>query len=1049
MPERKESFWTFFINRRAVSILLIITIIILGFNSMMSMPKDIQPQINIPMATVSTFLPGATPTDTESLITKPLETAVGSLSSIKTLSSTSGVGNSLLLIEFEAGVDLTKATQDLKDRVDRVKSELPTDATDPTVTRLETDSASAVSFSIIGKRSLSELTDIAKDLKDELEKISGVSEVKIVGDQSKIVEIKVDQTKASAYGLSLQNISDIVKFSGPNIPVGIISTDNINYSIRIDNKYQQIEELRNLPLFSLPDENHTIILLSDIADIHETYIESEVKSELSVQGKEAGETVTLQIYKKKDGNVLQVVDDAKAKIDELKNTLIPEDTNIAVSNDNSVFIRTDLGILTSSGIQTTILIIFILFLALGFKEGLIAGLSIPVSLLFAMIFMELAGMTINSLTLFALVIALGLMVDTAIVIMEGIHLNIKNGLDSKEAAMQAVERYKWPLIAGTFTTIFAFFPMLLVSGLVGEFLKALPITISAALFGSLFLALTVGPSITAKILRNYKVKEKGSILEPAFNWLGEKFHNIIYFIVGKTSGKIITLVTTLILFLGSLSLPVTGLLTVEMFPQTDIQLFIINIETPKGSDLNKTQKVVDEVEDILYKIPEIENFLAIIGSSQGQVQTDIVSVSGNAEPNLANITANLVPKNQRDRKSYEIAEEVRQAISTINSGKVEIQELKEGPPGDAAITVRLKGESLETLNTIANDIKEIVNSTPGTNNVQTSLKQGINEIKFTLNRNKVAYYGLNMSQVGGLVRSSIQGIKSTTVNFNNEDLDVLVRYDMPRNGAKANISASQIKDLEIQTPKGFNVTLGQLGNDELTASLASIEREEQKRIVKVTADIIAGADLAGITATIEEKVAAYEIPTGYDLSFGGDKEAINESFRDLFQSMILAVVLIGFTLVLMFNSLKQPFIILLSLPLATIGVFPGLVAIGLKFSFPAFLGIVALAGVAVNDAIILIDRINQNRREGLEFKEAIAESSKSRLQPIIMTSITTIVGILPLALSNEFWQGLGFALIFGLAASTILTLFVIPVIYYLFEIRGEKRKLAEQLVEDI
>lgn len=299
-----------------------------------------------------------------------------------------------------------------------------------------------------------------------------------------------------------------------------------------------------------------------------------------------------------------------------------------------------------------------------------------------------------------------------------------------------------------------------------------------------------------------------------------------------------------------------------------------------------------------------------------------------------------------------------------------------------------------------------------------------------------------MSQVGGLIRNSIQGINSTTVNFNDEDMDVIVRYDLPRQGAKAAISASQIKDLEIKTPKGFNVTMSQLGKDELTSSLASIQREEQKRIVKVTSDIVADANISQVTKEIEDKVAAYKVPNGYSISFGGDKEAVQESFNDLFRSMIIGVILIGFTLVLMFNSLKQPFIILLSLPLATIGVFPGLVSIGLKFSFPAFLGIVALAGVAVNDAIILIDRINQNRRNGLEFKEAIAESAKSRLQPIIMTSITTIVGILPLALSNEFWQGLGFALIFGLAASTILTLFVIPVIYYAFEVRAERRRLS-------
>lgn len=1034
--KEKLSIWTFFIRRRAVSILLTIAIILLGISAFTTMPRDIQPEVNIPIATITTILPGATPKDTESLITIPIEKEIAGTSNIQNLTSISGMGISNIMIEFDTGTDLTQAVQDLKDHVDNIKNILPIEANDPMVSQVKSNTTSIISFSIIGKRSIPELTEIAKEIRDELEKIEGVSKVEMIGGQEKIIEINIDKTKAESYGLNIQNVADLIKYSSPNVPIGIISTDNINYSLRVDNKFQTIEELQNLPLMVVPDENNTTILLSDIATVRENYPQSGVKSKLSVQGKESKQTVTLQLFKKDQSNVLKIADLAKEKITELEKNIIPADVEIAVSNDNSTFIRSDLGILTSNGIQTTIFITIILFLALGFAEGFIAGLSIPLSLLFAVTVMNIMGLTINSLTLFALVIALGLMVDTAIVIMEGIHLNMKNGMNSTEAAINSVETYKWPLIAGTLTTIFAFFPMLLVQGLVGEFLKALPLTISAALLGSLFISLTIGPSITARLLQKHHIKEKTSILESFFDRLGDIFHNIIYFVIGKTSGKIITVIVTLALFLGSMYLPLAGLLKVEMFPQTDIQFFIINIETPKGSDLAKTEALAAKVENIIYEIPEVDNFLTILGSSQSLSPTDIVAVGGASEPNLANITVNLVTKDQRERKSYQISEEVRNKLAKINDGKVTLKEMHEGPPTEAPITVRIKGENLETLKIIANDIVKIIQDIPGTQNTESSFKTGINEIKFTLDRNKIIQHGLNPAQVAIFVRNALQGIEATTVNFDNKDFDLIVQYNLPKKNGSTDTSIDLIKSLEIATPKGYSVPLGELGSNELVESAATIQRENQKKVIRVISDLEKDISPTEIVQKIQTELGTYKMPDGYEISFGGDTEAINESFQDLFRSMTVAVILIAFTLVIMFNSLKQPFIILLTLPLAIIGVFPGLMFIGLKFSFPAFLGIVALSGVVVNDAIILIDKINQNRREKVEFKEAIAEAAKSRLQPIIITSLTTIVGILPLALSNEFWAGLGFTLIFGLSVSTLLTLIVVPVFYYLFEKRA-------------
>ena len=379
-------------------------------------------------------------------------------------------------------------------------------------------------------------------------------------------------------------------------------------------------------------------------------------------------------------------------------------------------------------------------MALGFTEGFVAGLSIPLSLLFAVILIDLGGMTINSLTLFSLVIALGLMVDNAIVIMEGIHENMKKGMDSKTAAAESIKTYKWPLTAGTLTSIFAFFPMLLVSGIVGEFLKSLPLTISAALFGSLFISLTIGPSITSGLLKKRKVNGRRTILEPFFKWLGNAFHKLIYFIILRRSAKIMTILIALVLFMGSMTLPMTGALKTEMFPRTDMFFFIINIETPKGTVVEKTKKVVENVEKKLYEMEEVENFLTIIGTGDAQAAIDLVELSSGTESNVANITVNLVPKEQRDRTSYELSDDLRTIFKDYPEGKITITELSEGPPGDFPITVRIQGEDLGTLKEIANHIEGVIEDISGTQDVGTSLKPGLDELKFTLDRDSVSYH---------------------------------------------------------------------------------------------------------------------------------------------------------------------------------------------------------------------------------------------------------------------------------------------------------------------
>lgn len=1040
----KDSFWTFFINKRPVTWVLIIAITIMGLFSAITLPREIQPEINIPMGAVSTFLPGASPLDVESLITEPLEKEINTISGIKSLSSTSGFSSSLIFLEFETSKNIDEAIQELKDAIDKIKSDLPEDASIPNAMRIEVNEFAIITYSIMGNKSMTELSKIAENIQPFLEKINGVSKANIVGEQIEEIHVTIDQSKIEQYNLDLQTVSTLIKLSNLNLPLGIISMDQLNYSIRIDNRYANLEDIQSLPLF-VAGTSQTPILLKDIAKIEKGYPEQNIITKLSLSGEKSLPAVSIQIHKKEGGNILKIVEATKAEIADLQEKrIIPKDVQVAVSNDNSMFIKEDLGVLTENGIATVFLIVIIMFLALGLRAGIIAGIMVPLAFFITFSVMSFMNLTINSLSLFSMVIALGIMVDTSIVIMQGIHDNIKKGLNSKESAIKTVYTYKWPLIAGTLTTVFAFFPMLLVSGIIGEFLKTLPIVISATLFGSLFLGLTITPSIASRIINSEKERSKTNFMEPIFEKIENKLEILNKVLLNKKIARISLIIIILSLFLTSLALPITGLLKTEMFPQTNQRYFIVRIENPIGTSIEKTITLTEKIEKRLYEIPEIENFLTTIGSNESPALSEGITANVNQKnSHIANITVNLTDKESREKTSYEIANYLEEEFKNIKEAKVFINQISEGPPKDAAITAKISGKDLNELEKINSQVENIFKANPTTKNVESSLEQGLNEFKFTLNRDALAIHGLSVPQVATTIRSILQGILSTNIKLDNQDIDIIVKYDLPQKNNRTNLSFSDIENFKITSPKGYSLSLAEIAEYEFTQSTNSISREDQKRVIKVTCGINEGFNSVETTKQLQMEIDKLEIAEDYEISFGGDFESINESFMDLYKSMLIGVILIAFCIILEFNSFRQATIIMLTLPMALIGVFPGLMIIGLNLSFPAFLGVVALAGVVVNNAIVLIDRINENRKTGLDLKNSILEGSKSRFEPVIMTTITTIAGILPLAISNEFWAGLGFSLIFGLAFSTMLTLIAIPTLYYIFESNTDQKRLEE------
>ncbi|MBT3705139.1 efflux RND transporter permease subunit [Candidatus Peregrinibacteria bacterium] len=1016
--------WTFFIKRRVVAWVIIAGIIITGVFSAISIPKESFPEVEFPMVMVSSVLPGATPSDTEDLLTKPLEKEIAPISGISVLQSTSSFSFSTVFVEFEADQDVDEAIDKVKEAVDRAKTKLPDEATDPQIIKFDLSEISVITYSLISDTAVIDLSEIAEEVQAELEQVSGISRVSISGDLKKEVHVIVNQSKLENAGLTITDISNAIKFGNLNLPAGAIEIDKSAYSLRFENEITNPQELGEIIIGSN-------LQLKDLARIETGTTSKQTLSRLSNQGDEPKNAVSLTVVKKKGGNTIKIVEALDAKLEELKaNRTIPEGTQVLVTNDNAQFIKRDLGTLTQNGITTIFIIIGILFLAIGLREGIIAGMAIPLTFLISFSILYFKGETLNGLTLFSLVISLGLLVDTAIVVMEGIYEGINEGLNRKDAAIKSIETFRWPLIAGTATTVFAFFPMLLVGGIMGEYLKTMPITISGTLIGSLFVSLFLIPAIATKFLRKNNAGQKKALIAPIVNFMKNIQKNYLTKLLYSRAKRFVLMFTILIAFVASMALPMTGALSTEMFTEFDADYFIIDIELQPGTILEETDKYVKQVEDYLREQDEVINFVSIVGSAQTQALTDMGEMNSvNMSSNIANITVNLSPADQREIASYEIADPIREELKVlIPEPEISVRELKDGPPTDAAIAVKISGADMEILKELATKVETLVNNTEGTTEVKNSLEKGLNEFVFNLDQNKLAFHGLAEAQVVMVIRGAIQGEDAGELAINEEDVDIVVKYD------DNNLDLTELQSIQIPSPRGHMVSLNQLGTYSLGESLSNIVREDQERMVKVLGEVKPGFNAVVITQEITEKIEDIEVPSGYTVSFGGDYQQVQQSFNELFMAMIVGILLIALTLVLQFNSFKQCFIILFTLPLALIGVFPGLMLIGMNLSFSAFIGVVALVGIVVNDAIVLISQINRNRSKGeLSFEDSIIDAAYHRFQPVLLTTITTIFGILPVALIDDQWGGVGYSIIFGLLAATVLTLLVIPVMYYTLE----------------
>lgn len=1120
-PELKKTWINFFLNNFRVVILFILLITLWGVYSFTQLPRESNPQVTIPVAVVITAYPGVGPSDIEELVTKKIETAIAGIKGISKITSNSSNSVSSVSIEFEAGEDLTDSIRKVRDQVISAQKDLPADAQEPVVREISLDDTPIFTFAITGPYDGFKLFEIGEDLKDELEKISGVREVNISGGDEREFSVAYDPKKLTFYGISADQANASIKATNLAFPSGSFEGSEYSYPVRTDARFFTVKELGGIPV--LHTDNGAIIFLKDIARVEETAIKKTVSSRLSIKGGAPQPSVTVSIIKKTGGNILKTIDEAKSTIETRLTATAPE-AKYDIVSDFSKTIRRNFDQLQHDFLLTIALVFGILFLVVGLKEAILAGLAVPFVFLITFGIMDLTGITLNFLSIFCLLLSLGLLVDDAIVVVTAVKQYLRTGkFTPEEAVLLVFNDFKWVLVSTTLATVWAFLPLIFTSGIIGSFIRSVPIVVSVTLVSSLVIAFIVNHPLAAiferqKMTRNLYYLLMAALLILSYILLGLNMavgyilafivFAVILFLVrwymrtGKievaenaaimaaeakdpelikrrlkaqaANGgkrklserllfgvldltrvmpvyekylcrilldkklKLKVLGAVALLFIFAAALPATGLLPGEFFPASDETIIFISMRASTGLKLEETDKIVRVAEEKLMAYPEITNFATVVGASGGTTGLVGSFGGGSGSSNLASFTVNLSDKEERDITSYDLATKIREDLKTIKEADFSVESVRGGPPSGSAFEARITGDDLQTLDKIARDLKPRLESIPGVIDADISLKDSPAEYTFTLDPQRLELYNLNAAYVGSALRTAIAGTEVTKVLKEGKEIKVIATFD---ESSLPDLEA--VQNLQVLNLRKQPVFIKDVAKVELKPSVEKITRIDQKRAVLLSSGAAGKTSSNFILAEFQKNAKDYKLPAGYSIIYGGANETNADSVKSILQAMALAALLIVSTLILQFNSFKSAFIVLATIPLALIGTFIGLTIFRIPLSFPGLIGVLALFGIVVKNAIILIDKINQNIKTGIHFEDAIIDAGKSRFEAIFITSFATILGIIPVTFSSEIWRALGFSIIFGLMLSSFLTLFVIPIIYSFLMKKEYDRKYSQ------
>lgn len=1018
--------WIFFIQRKAFTYLLVIVLTLFGILSAITIPKESAPEVRIPVGIVSTLLPGASAEDVEELVTNTLEDGLGNLEDVNKITSTSRESLSVITVEFSSNADIDSSIRALKDEIDTITPDLPRDAEDPVVSEVNFADQPILITSISGDRSPREMNDLAETLERELKRVKGISRVESSGVPDREVQVIIDQQALELYNLTLGEVVGTLGSANASLPVGTITQDGIEYAIKFEGDINEPEEIKDIIVSRQGGARNNPIYIRDIAFVSDGIEKSTSFSRASEDGNVAQPALTLSLFKQSGGDISQMAREAREKLAELQDGGVLAGMTVVTIFDQGELVRDDLVSLTKTGLTTTTLVILTLLLTIGWREALVAALSIPLSFLIAFIGLKASGNTINFVSLFSLILAIGILVDSGIVVTEAINARVKKYGSKKAAAFASINEYAWPLIAGTMTTVAVFAPLFFISGTTGKFIATIPFTVIFVLLASLFVALGIIPLIAILFTKSEDNRLEGlqreytDRLKVRYRAFLEKFfanrrhqNRFLFGLVG--------------LFIAIFFLPAFGLLKVTFFPGEDSDFIYVEVEKQQGTTLTQTDFAVRVAEEILYETPEIESFVTTIGQSS-------TFNAGTLDPKFANITINL--NDERAKSSDEIIADLRAAFSPITTAEFRVITPDSGPPTGTPILIKFLGDDLGNLDRAAEEGEKLLASIEGTVDITTSTKENGTQFVITLDKGKATALGLSAADVAQTLRTAIVGTTATKINKQNNDIDVVVKSALNPTYTDAHstneVSIEAIESLAIATPQG-SVLLGSLIEVSVEKSNNVIRHENEERIATIGSYVLPGFNLREIVAEFSDRADdELELPAGVRIAVGGENEENDQSFIEMFYALIAGIVLMFTILILEFNSWRYPLFLITTIPLSLIGVFVGLTVTGQTLSFPSILGVIALSGVIINHAIILLDSMLLLRRKQpeLSLHDVVIESASIRLRPILLTTVTTIIGLIPLTYASAIWGPLAFAIMFGLGFASILTLVFIPLLFY-------------------
>ena len=1026
--------------KRPVTVMMILLIVVgAGLIAMTGMPIDLMPSMDIPIAVVSTTYVGAGPEEVESLITEPLEEALGTVSNVDTITSTSSANSSMIMVQFVDGTDVDMAAIDMREQIDMVKSTLPDDASEPLVLKIDINSLSSI---IIGAQSdtldKAELnTLMEEELAPEFEKIEGAASATIVGGREQEVEIRVIPEKLQGYGVTTSQIAQVLAAENMDLPTGSIMQGTLEIQTKTEGEFQSVEDIRSLPLTT---PSGAVIHMSDVADVN--LIEKENNGYATINGQDA---LLLMIQKQSDANTVDVNDEVVRTMNELS-AKYPQ-VQFQMLSSTADYITSSVDNIVSTAWQAAVLAIIVVFVFLRSpRMSVIIGVSIPTSILATFALMWCFDMTMNMISMGGVAIGIGMLVDNSIVVLENIFARLRETPnDLKGAAQKGAQEVAMAVTASTLTTVGVFFPMMFVGGTIGDLMHDLSLTICFSLLSSLVVSLTFVPMACTKLLNPEKFfanmakrpEEKSGGQRFMDAWgraLDALDHGYRRLLKAALGHQKTVIAIVLVAFFATMSLlPIMGF---DFMPEMDEGSISISVELPSGTEVEKTQEKVDEVLSRVVDRPEIDMYYVMVGG--GGISA--VSTSSNS----ATVSLELVGKEDRSITSQQMANELEKQLSDIAGCDITVSASSAamGSYGSEGVTVRLNGDDNDELRRLSEEIIPILETVPGVTNVESSAGDTLPEVNISINRAKASSYGLTASQIGSAVSTAITGSTATQFRTGDTEIDVVIRQKAEGQNSYLN----DLKNLTVTTPTGAVVPLTEVADIQMGESSVAITRDSGRRYIDLTASTY-GRDMSAVQTDVETVLAGYAFPEGYSYSFTGTLESMNESFQDLGLVLIVAVVLVYMIMASQFESLIYPFIIMFSMPIALTGGILGLFITGNSITTVAFMGFIMLVGMVVNNAIVLVDKANQNVEAGMTPYEAIFQAGPDRLRPILMTTLTTVLGMVPLALATtegtEMQQPMALVIIFGLSLSTLITLVFIPVLYLLVD-RFRKRSIMKK-----